>query len=184
MLAHLRKFTAGPHKAIEDALGLMRDDLNLETYNRVLARLYGFWAVWQPQVGRLIDDEPFLRPRQRLRLLEIDLIALGYSQHALDALPRCLPVPLRNGMEAIGSLYVMEGSSLGGRVVLKHLNRCLGPEIEGRSAYFYGYGDETGSMWRSFLARLDTVPLARKGSVCRGALATFEQLGAWIGQPD
>ena len=77
-------------------------------------------------MAALLQDRPFLNPRRRLHLLEADLAVLGSSARAVDALQAC-PVPLlHDAAEALGSLYVIEGSTLGGRIIQRNVERCLG----------------------------------------------------------
>lgn len=114
ILAHLREATRPAHQALDVALGLMDDGIGIAAYTRLLERFYGFWCGWQPQMAGLMRDEALLGPRRRLHLLAADLAALGLSPDAVRALPWC-PLPaLRDASEALGSLYVMEGSTLGG----------------------------------------------------------------------
>ena len=179
LIAHLRKVTRPAHDRLEGGLGLL-DELDADTYVRILGRFYGFWRGWQPQVAALLQDEALTTPRRRLHLLAADLFALGVSQEAMAALPSC-PLPdLQDAAEALGSLYVMEGSSLGGRIIQRNVERCLKDVGRASCSYFNGYGDETGAMWASFLARLDEVPAGDMVNVGRGATATFECLGAWL----
>ncbi len=50
---------------------------------------------------------------------------------------------------ALGCLYVLEGATLGGQVISRHLAKLgIGPENGGR--FFNGYGARTGEMWKSF----------------------------------
>lgn len=180
VLAHLRLVTRPTHDALEGGLGLMDDALNLETYRDVLCRLYGFWRGWEPQVAALMRDEAFLEPRRRLHLLTADLAALGVSADARDALPLCPLTLLADDMEALGSMYVLEGSTLGGRVIQRNIHRCLGDEGRSSCTYFHGYGQDTGLMWRLFMARLDDAPPVDAGRIGRGASATFERVGSWL----
>jgi heme oxygenase len=181
-LAHLRRVTRPAHDRLEGALGLT-DDLDIDSYRKVLGRFYGFWVGWQPQVAVLLQDEALLQPRRRLHLLAADLAALGVSPQARDALPVCPLVPLRDGVEALGSVYVLEGSSLGGRVIERNVERCLASTGGKSCTYFRGYGAETGAMWRALLLRLDAVPAAHIERVGRGAVATFERMGSWLTSP-
>ncbi len=180
VLAHLRAATRPSHDAIEGALGLLDEGLDLDAYRLVLRRFYGFWRGWEPQVAHLLRDEALSGPRRRVHLLAADLAALGVSGPALDALPSCPLTILRDGAEALGSLYVMEGSTLGGRVIQRNVERCLGDQGRASCSYFNGYGGQTGAMWRLFLARLDEAPAADAERIGHGAAATFERLGWWL----
>ncbi|HEY8612583.1 MAG TPA: biliverdin-producing heme oxygenase [Roseomonas sp.] len=171
--ARLRAATQPDHDRLEDGLRLTDPGLTPERYRAVLARFHGFWAGWEPRVAGELSDDAFLAPRRRLHLLRDDLRALDVAP---EALPICPPPPLHGHAEAMGSLYVMEGSALGGRMILKSLGRLCLPE--GGQSYFAGYGDATGAMWRSFLERLEAEPDVP--AVLRGAKATFETLADWM----
>ena len=179
VLAHLRAVTRPAHDALENALAL-DGKLDLEAYRNMLARFYGFWVGWEPQVAALLAEETLSSPRRRLHLLAADLSVLGGTATDLEALPRCPLTPLRDAAEALGSLYVMEGSTLGGRVILRQLERSLGSDGTGSRTYFDGYGPQTGRMWLSFLARLNAAPVTAAERIGQGALATFERLGWWL----
>jgi heme oxygenase len=178
-LVHLRAVTGPAHRALEGALGLLDEHLELDAYKQVLERFYGFWSGWEPQIAGLLQDVVVLAPRRRLHLLAADLMALGVSKVELDALPKCPLTALHDAAEALGSLYVMEGSTLGGKLIRSNVRRCLGGGLRG-SSYFEGYGAETGRMWRSFLVVLDAAPAADKQRIGDGAVATFERLGWWL----
>ena len=79
----------------------------------------------------------------------------------LDATPKYDAVkPLSGNLTtisvafALGIMYVIEGSSLGGRVILKNISGALGHSEESGARYFAGYGGETGSHWKNFLSQL------------------------------
>lgn len=55
---------------------------------------------------------------------------------------------------AVGITYVIEGSVLGGRFILKNINEVLGFTGESGARYFHGYGNQTGAMWKEFTSRL------------------------------
>jgi heme oxygenase len=146
LLARLRFVTRPAHDKLEGTLGLLDERLGLDTYRRVLERFYGFWRGWEPQVAALVQDAAFLDPRRRMHLLRADLATVGLSAHAVQMLPAC-PLPiLRDAAEALGSLYVMEGSTLGGRVIERNVKRYLGLDGRRGCTYFAGYGTDTGRM--------------------------------------
>ncbi len=182
VLARLRRATRPAHDRLEGALGLLDERLDRDAYKQVLERFYGFWRGWEPQVAALLQDRPLLEPRRRLHLLKADLAVLGSSACAMDALPACSLPLLYDAAGALGSLYVMEGSTLGGRVIQRNVERRLG--LDGRSgcSYFAGYGTSTGVMWRLFLARLDEAPVTDAERIATGAAVTFERLAHWLPQ--
>lgn len=51
---------------------------------------------------------------------------------------------------ALGYAYVIEGSTLGGRVILKQVGPALKLETSG-TRFFTGYGADTGKYWKGFL---------------------------------
>ena len=172
--------TSTVHRALEGALGLLDERLGLDAYREVLARFYGFWTGWEPQIAGLLQDAAILAPRRRLHLLAADLTALGVSRHELAALPKCPLIKLQGAPEALGSLYVMEGSTLGGKLIRGNVQRCLGSVGVSGCAYFDGYGPHTGAMWQEFLVILAAAPVADRQKMGNGAVATFERLSWWL----
>jgi heme oxygenase (biliverdin-IX-beta and delta-forming) len=182
-LSHLRAVTGPAHRALEGGLGLLDENLELDAYKNVLARFYGFWIGWQPQIAGLLQNDALLTPRRRLHLLEADLTALGVSRNEMAALPKCPLTELHDSAEALGSLYVLEGSTLGGKLIRGNVQRCLGISALGSCTYFNGFGAETDRMWRSFLLGLEAAPAADTPKIGNGAVATFDRLGWWLTRP-
>jgi len=78
---------------------------------------------------------------------------------------------------AWGSLYVLEGSALGGQVITRSLAEA-GLHPHNGTAYFHGWGDATPARWREFRAVLEA-QLAGPGAVddaCEAARGTFDTL--------
>jgi heme oxygenase len=167
----LKERTAGAHHALEQ-LPLMRalseGHLSNDAYAEYLRRQAQLHAPleaairpWAPAVW------------QRLRLvktawLNADLQALGMA----GAGPAAQVPPVQSYPQALGVMYVLEGSTLGLQVVLR---RMLPDHVAWSTAgtFMRGYRSETGSFWRSFVADLDALPLADWPPVAAAALATF-----------
>jgi len=84
---------------------------------------------------------------------------------------------------ALGALYVMEGSTLGGRIILRHLETQEIDIPADAMSFFAGHGAETGSMWRFFVAKLDAFGELNPASchaVQEGAQRTFQAVIAWF----
>ncbi len=67
-----------------------------------------------------------------------------------------LPTPAWDGPSItsdgalIGCLYVLEGSTKGGRVIFRRMSRVLGISDEGGGRFFNGYGRSTEAHWQEF----------------------------------
>ena len=87
-----------------------------------------------------------------------------------------------NNIGAIfGSMYVMEGSTLGGRFIAPHVAQMLSLGQGQGNAYFEGYGARTGSMWNAFRdTAAASVPESLYDDAVRAAIDTFETMQAWL----
>ena len=76
---------------------------------------------------------------------------------------------------AAGALYVLEGSTLGGQIILEHLQKNLSSGFV-NSAYFSAYKHKTGSMWKEFLQQLTALPPSalEEKQIIAGAIITFK----------
>ena len=181
LLQRLREETRSAHEAIERDLDDLRAHSSMDRYRVLLARFFGFYADWEPNVAASLADENFFAPRRKTALLQRDLVSLGYSVEAISALPRCPDLPTLTGLsEALGSVYVLEGATLGGQIISRRLERDLGLS-EGRGyGFFRSYGREVGTMWRAFGERVLALP-ADAGDACvRSAQLTFARLHGWL----
>lgn len=66
-----------------------------------------------------------------------------------DANPKVIIVD--NISKLAGYLYTKQGSTLGGQVISKHLQKTLGLEPGVTNNFFSGYGDDTGPKWKEFM---------------------------------
>ena len=146
-------------------------------YRAWLERLYGFHRIWDPAVACAVADPALVEPRRKLTLLVADLGRLDVAVSALDALPSPPPLRFVDAAEALGSMYVLEGSALGGKLIARHVRASLGFA----PAYHDPYGDRAGAMWREFQSRLESiVTLSRADGAVASAKSTFEHLRAWL----
>ncbi|BAO86611.1 biliverdin-producing heme oxygenase [Caballeronia cordobensis] len=181
LLSRLKHETAACHARLEDALDLMRDDLQRDEYIALLERFYGFVAPWEDAAAACMPASlaDFFDARRKAPLLAADLAALTGKQPQLDP---CHDLPRMHTLgEAFGSMYVMEGSTLGGRFIAPHVATRLHLEPGVGNAYFDGYGPRTGSMWNAFRATAAaSVPERESDDAVQAAIATFESLRAWL----
>ncbi len=182
VLGRLRSETQGEHEAIEQTLDLMREPLSRDDYRKILERFFGFYRPVELRfAGATVpaDVSSLLTLRPRTPLLREDLIALGLQNP--DALPMCAELPpLTSAAQCLGCLYVMEGATLGGQVLSRHLERTLGITPDTGSRFFTGDGPRTGEMWKAFRVAFTgfETPETADGVVA-SALASFRALRAW-----
>lgn len=193
ILKRLKLATSACHTALEDQLPLMNDDFSLSDYSQVLSRFFSFYA---PLESRLMSS-PHLRTlafdytaRQKTPRLMQDLLALGSGCAELAATPHCTDLPdFTTPEELLGCLYVIEGATLGGRIITRQLQTQLGLTPESGGAFFDGYGAQTGSQWKAFCTMLSNhadqpvdpnADESRQAAIVAAANRTFETLTHWL----
>ncbi|HEY8359883.1 MAG TPA: biliverdin-producing heme oxygenase [Ramlibacter sp.] len=173
VLTALRAATRTRHDGIDALLDLGRMS-DAAHYARILQVFDAFLGPWEAAVAAALpaDFGPWLAGRSRRALLATDLRALALPRLPASAVP-ILPTPAA----AWGSLYVMEGSALGGQVITRAL-AADGTTSAHPCAFFHGWGAATGGMWREFRGLLagQVVRPADVAAACTAASATFDAL--------
>jgi heme oxygenase len=107
---------------------------------------------------------------------------LGCSEAVIETLPRCEALPeMATIGAALGSMYVWEGSTLGGQMICRHLHQLLGVTPLTGARYFSSYGDGVGRRWQEFRQiLLDFSSPQNDPLIVAGAIATFESLQTWF----
>lgn len=183
VLAHLRAATREPHERLEAALDLLAPPLERARFARVLVRFHGLHAAWEPAMSARAGLAEMISARTRLPHLRADLLALGSSPGEIDALPACRPAAALADTEAgaWGSLYVMEGSTLGGKMIARALAGAPWLPPAGLT-YFDARGADTGRLWRALGQALDAAAptAAQREALAHGAAEAFDVVRAWV----
>lgn len=186
LLAALRTATAAAHARVETALNLLAPDLTADRLRDALTRLHGFWVSAEQALDSWAAREPSAAARldwarrHRAALFAADVAGLGGPSE-----PRTPSLPAVIGTDdAVGLMYVLEGSALGGRYIDRRLAAL--PALSGvRLRAFSPYGEDTGRMWRSFRAAAEGVAAdGDQQRVVSAALGTFTALAAWCERPE
>ncbi len=179
----LRNDTADLHRRVEGDVGLPDSVHTRGDYVALLRRLHGFHSMvetmWlDPQwdgdwLAVEIDVDVHLRTRQ----LALDLAELGVHSTPIQA-PE---LGLRSFGGVLGSLYVVEGSALGGRVLAPHLRAAAG---DVPTSFFDSAGRNHPQPWRAVKAALCAYEEAAEdfSSVIEGARVTFRAFGIHVGR--
>lgn len=183
ILTRLREETRPQHEAAEAALNLMRDDLSRDEYQHVLIKFHGVYRPLEASLAKLPWSAHGIDHAARLKrpALDSDLRTLGIDDP--DVLPVCPGTPApRTIDEGFGCLYVLEGATLGGRIIAPHIERVLGLTPDDGIRFFSGYGTDTGAMWQAFREALTThaTDNPRDDQIVQSAAATFTALLHWL----
>jgi len=185
-LAALKSATQHEHDALDAALDLMNAGIGATTYRRHLEAFFGFYA---PMERALLAVEGWsehgidLSARLKAESLRADLVTLGIDEP--DALAMCQTLPLLPSLAtAFGTLYVLEGASLGGQIISRHVEKQFGYTAAHGAQYFNGYGPRTGEMWMTFRRAVDAYGAepGPRDEMIAGALATFVAFRQWCAQ--
>jgi len=153
---YLKENTKQFHDAVEakfESQKIFDKSYTLNDYRQILWLNYLFHLNFETKTFEAISDETAqkidLESRRKLHLLEIDLKNLE-----MDLTEPNHEISVDSEAEALGILYVMEGSSLGGNVIKKQLSQNA--EFTNRDFHFFGcYGEKTGEFWKNFKEVLD-----------------------------
>lgn len=180
----LRDHTRVQHARLEERLAIERRVRDRGAYVDLLKRFHGFYVPVEARLAtfaRAFQENGIdLAARLKASKLRCDLKAFGEQPFApadSDLVPEISTFP-----RAVGCLYVMEGSTLGGQIIMRHVSASLRLDAANGAAFFSGYGARTGSMWQAFLSFLGALPFDAKDAAqaIEAACESFESLEQWL----
>ncbi len=152
-LNRLRHNTSESHTKLEQlplSVSIINPEVTKKQYLLYLSLMHDIVKQAEenvfPALNSVISD---LEERRKKTSLEEDMAFLKFSKNKNNQ-----PLGDTSGFStafAMGIFYVLEGSTLGGRVILKNISETLGYDAENGASYFSGYGGQTGSRWKNFL---------------------------------
>lgn len=175
---YLRTQTYPQHKALEAQphfARIMNPQVSLNDYKALLTLLYQFHAQAEPALNDALKNKPssnILRPR--LELLASDL----KSQDLPIPCTASFKLDLNDEASALGAVYVIEGSALGGQIIARHLQSTLQEKVSRSLTFYNTLGRDIGPHWQKVIRQLRghlTTEQTRKSAV-EGACAVFDRL--------
>ncbi|TXE06949.1 biliverdin-producing heme oxygenase [Algoriphagus aquimarinus] len=155
----LRKSTAPLHEQLESlpvSQSILAPEVSIQEYLRYLDLMHDVIVDVETTLFPIVSTEiNSLNERRKTSLLERDFEVLGFQKQKKRRLTAFSEQVNPIGF-AMGVFYVIEGSSLGGRVIYKHIHKVLGLDTDSGAAYFSGYGELTGMLWKEFMTELIT----------------------------
>jgi heme oxygenase len=178
-IERLKEETGPLHKSLEQlplSTALVSENISAEEYKEYLRRMYAIMQDVEDNVFPLLEKNvPDLEQRKKKHLLEKDFDFLKIQAVGTKHLPVTGSVQMMSPAYALGILYVTEGSTLGGRVIMKNIQSSLGLTSAKGAAYFTGYGESTGILWKEFIKNLELCQEQNKAAdeVIAGAKSAF-----------
>lgn len=163
----LRACTAATHSALDARVGRLD---TIEGYGRYLLGMYGFRQPLETALAAIALPGCLAGwgSRPLAQAIRADLADLGHA--AVAAPPAALP-RMGDPSSLLGVLYVLEGASLGARLLYRQA-RELGL-TERRGARHLALQAQGAACWRRFLALLEEAPAFDPAGAAEAALATF-----------
>lgn len=150
-------------------------------YAAILKMFYGYFFPLETLLQQQLSpaELPDLSQRRKAAAILHDLAAIG--QPAAD-LPLCRHLPeIKNRTQALGVLYVLEGSTLGGKMIARMLLKKEDLDLsENAVTFFAGYKEDTGKRWKTFLEVFNQQDYSE--ALLQSVNDTFACLKSWMQQ--
>ncbi|WP_051197540.1 biliverdin-producing heme oxygenase [Flavobacterium soli] len=179
-LENLKNKTSVSHKNLESlpiSRSIVDPKITIEQYGLYLSLMYDVVKNLEDTIYPIVSNAiPDLEERKKSHLLLNDLKStpIEKTTHHFpfeDAIKISMPF-------AMGMVYVVEGSTLGGRFILKNVQEAFDFNEDKGASYFAGYGNKTGSSWKKFLNSLTEFEAKTNSEeeIIAGATYAFEAI--------
>ena len=188
-LTNLRQTTANSHKQLEEnyySNAIQESSVTLHNYQTYIAKLYGIILASEndvfPVLTSLISD---IGQRYKADFIVNDLTNTGIPISEVKDLP-VYNFTVSSTAQALGIMYVLEGSTLGGKFLYKHINKILGLNAENGASYFWGYGQQTGPLWNNFITIVSNYAVEKncENEIIASAVQTFSNIDLWLNKAE
>jgi heme oxygenase len=149
---NIKEATKPAHQQLEKTVILRLKAIRSQAdYAALLKYFYAYFSALERNFAPFMTAAvlPDYQERRHAAYLKKDIEALGFS---VDELPDATAPVITNVLQALGAMYVMEGSIMGGSIIVQMLAK--GGIVDGVS-FFSGYGERTGEMWGKFVGAMN-----------------------------
>ncbi len=195
IMGHLRESTRALHKEAESRplqRSMAKGTLPAGSYVMYLGQLRHLHESLEASLDLVLESHPefarlFTDDRRRVPDLDRDLAAFGITPETVPVLPptaefigKVEAFVESDPVALLGPLYVLEGSTNGGKFLARVLERSLQIEDRAGLAYMDPYGDRQPEMWAEFKRLADEVELTpdQRNAVTEAASDTFRAIAA------
>ncbi|MFB9076127.1 biliverdin-producing heme oxygenase [Flavobacterium procerum] len=171
----IKEATKTGHQETEKKVVLRIKNISSDAdYIELLKCFYVYFNEVEKAIAPYINAVlPDYSERRNSSYIKADIEVLGGS---IDKLPAASTAEIKDPIQAMGALYVLEGSIMGGPYIVQMLQK---KGIEKGFSFFSGYGNESGLKWASFTAALNILPKTESDVVkaVDAARETFSRFG-------
>lgn len=176
----LKEATRSVHQSLEGiVVRKLKAISTRDEYAQLLSAFYGFHHPAEHKLDAWLDDSliPYYTGRRRSSAILDDLRELGEDIH----IPLAMDLPQIDSLaKALGVFYVLEGSTMGGKIIAGMLRRQGIPGDAIR--FFNAYRENELPMWQAFTSVLDHFPVDPlfNDEIREAAITTFEKFRNWM----
>jgi len=156
---YIKEATKAAHQELEGkVVRKLKAIRSNEDYANVLKYFYAYFNALEKAIRPYITERllPDYASRRNSGYLKEDIEELGSG---INDLPPVTIPAISSVTEALGALYVMEGSIMGGPYIVQMLQKN---GIDKGFSFFSGYGADTGRMWNNFTSVMNRNITAEK----------------------
>ena len=162
----LRQQTHPLHQQLEASSCLPESLTSVGSMVHILEVFHSFYVDVDQWLSDDLNNRALIPPYiARVPLLEADLIEWGFvTNQTLRAYNAAVPVNINpTQLQRIGMRYVVEGSVMGGKIMLRHINKASWRPAQLRTLRYFSLDESvTGISWSKYTAHLNSLPLSQQ----------------------
>lgn len=175
---HIKENTKEAHQKLESRVVRQLKGIRSDAdYADILKNFYAYFSAVEKSIAPFVSEEVLADKalRRNSSYIKADIEELGGST---ETLPEAQAPKVNSTLEALSSLYVLEGSIMGGVYIVQMLNKF---GVTKGTSFFSGYGEDNGKMWGAFTAVLnqygeDPATYERAAEVANETFSRFEDV--------
>lgn len=153
MSSSIKLNTQVKHTQVEQLIAkvLFSDELQPSAYLKLIICLYISYLSLEKSIRNFSLTGDLMIKRSKLNFFLKDIESLEHDFGLRNTFELSnLSFEVKNAENALGVLYVMEGATLGGKIITNHLNNFDWINVERHCNFFNSYGSQRGKMWSEF----------------------------------
>ncbi|MFZ4762628.1 MAG: biliverdin-producing heme oxygenase [Alphaproteobacteria bacterium] len=196
LCAVLKQETIAQHRQIEQVpmmQNMVGGCINLQEYSCLLQGFLSFYAPLERKIAHFLQQNNITPPANREYsyiekgiLLENDIKVLASLLPAMPLVPEYpTTLDINHWADFLGVLYVIEGSTLGGKLIRERLSQYLGQDVIQATSFFDCYGKDCKIQWLQTVAFINKTAIERQigyQEAINSAQKLFTELGHCLSQ--